>query len=122
MEYDKVDYQNPKYEAGYSEKQSALDTEIQAGGWRNLRKFSTYTAYSRQERIFLVYQAVSNSLQEVVSTYLISPTEEGEADGILTELKKLRMIQDILLNCLLWEPKGQLEKDMVPKEVWDLIK
>jgi len=32
------------------------------------------------------------------------------------------LMQEILLQCMVWEPKGQLDKDMVPKEVWDLIK
>ncbi len=41
---------------------------------------------------------------------------------MLDELRKLRLIQEILLNCLVWEPKGQLQKDMVPEEVWELIK
>lgn len=119
MEYDRVDYQTKEYDEGYSEKQSALDTEIQAGGWKNLKQFSTFTAYNRSQRIFLVYQALSNNLCTIIASVI---TPEQDQEGILTELKELRMTQDIVLNCLLWEQKGQLEKNMVPKEVWDLIK
>jgi hypothetical protein len=118
MEYGKSDSQ-AEYDQGYSEKQSALDTEIQAGGWRNLGSFTDFKAYSRQQKIFLVYQALSNNLCQMISSVFFSA--QNEEEGFLKELKTLRMIQDILLNCLLWEQKGQLEKDMIPKEVWDLI-
>ena len=42
-------------------------------------------------------------------------------EKMLAELRKLRLMQEILLNCLIWEPKGQLSKDMVSKDIWDLI-
>jgi len=116
MEYDKIDNQ-PEYDEGYSEKQSALDTEIQAGGWKNLKQHPVFQQYPRKHRIFLAYQALSNKLFSVIADHL-----QGEgSEKLLTELKKLRMIQDILLNCLLWEHAGQLEKDMVPEEVWKAI-
>lgn len=124
MEYGKSDYIVPneiEYDEGYSEKQAALDNEIQAGGWKNLGSFVAYKTSSRQKKIFLTYQAVSSNLYHVISLYLISVRDGAVPEDLLTELKKLRMIQDILLNCLLWEPEGELDKNMIPQEVWDLI-
>ncbi len=121
MEYDKVEYTDAEYDEGYSEKQSALDTEIQTGGWRNLKKFTVYQTYSRQQKIFVTYQALSNDLCHIISMYLLTTEDEYQKVELLTEFKKLRMIQDILLNCLLWEHSGNLEKDMIPLNVWELI-
>jgi len=125
MEYEKSEYQGvseEKYEGGYSEAQSALDKEIQAGGWKNLKKLAAYKSSSRRQKIVVVYQAVSNSLSNIAVQYAATAVKNPKkADTLLTELKKLRMIQDILLNCLIWEPRGQLERDMIPQDVWDLI-
>lgn len=108
---------------GYSEKELDLDIEIKAGEWQNLKKFKTYQKRSRQGKIIATYQAVSNRLNQLVALYykFVSGNPK-EAKKMLDELKKLRLIQEILLNCLVWDPKGQLKKDMVPQEVWDLIK
>lgn len=119
MEYDKIDYTDVTYESGYSEEQLALDTEIQSGGWRNLRKFRPYQDSSRQQKIFFIYQAVSSNLSQVIAMHITLEGDQREES--LTELKKLRMIQDILLNCLLWEQEGELERGMIPEEVWELI-
>jgi hypothetical protein len=121
---------NPEYEkdkskdeSGFSEKEEALDIEMRAGEWQNLKKFKTYQRRSRQGKIIATYQAVSNRLNQLVALYyqLVSKNPK-QGIKLLAELKKLRFIQDILLQCLVWEPKGELEKDMVPKEVWDMIK
>jgi hypothetical protein len=121
---------NPEYEkdkskdeSGFSEKEEALDIEMRAGEWQNLKKFKTYQRRSRQGKIIATYQAVSNRLNQLVGLYyqLVSKNPK-QGVKLLTELKKLRFIQDILLQCLVWEPKGELEKNMVPKEVWDMIK
>lgn len=119
MEFDKQDFQ-PERDAGYSEKQSALDKDIQDGAWKGLSNLAAYTAYSRKQRIFLAYQAVTNKLFRLISEHLL--VKEESADSLLAELKESRMVQDILLNCLIWDQKGQLEEYMVPKEVWNLIK
>lgn len=110
-------------ESGYSEKQSALDIEIRAGEWQNLHKFKTYQQRSRQGKIIAMYQAVSNRLNQLVALYYkFVSTNPKEATKLLEELKKLRLMQEVLLNCLVWEPKGELSKDVVPPEIWDLIK
>ena len=119
-EYEKAE---TKDESGFSEKEEALDIEMRAGEWQNLKKFKTYQKRSRQGKIIATYQAVSNRLNQLVALYykLVSNNPKQGAK-LLEELRKLRNIQDILLQCLVWEPKGQLEKDLVPKEVWEMIK
>lgn len=121
MEYDKNDFQ-PDTDAGYSEKQSALDKDIQDGSWKGLSKIPAFTAYTRRERIFLAYQAICNSMYRLISENLLVKSDKHTKRAFLEELKNARMIQDILLNCLLWDQKEQLEEYMVPKEVWNLVK
>ena len=121
---------NPEHEKasretddGYSEKQLDLNAEIAAGEWESLKNFKTYQKRSRQGKIIATYQAVSNRLNQLVGLYykFVSGNPK-EGAKLLVELRRLRLVQEILLNCLVWEPKGELEKHMVPKEVWDLIK
>ena len=110
-------------ENGYSEKQSDLDIEIRAGEWQNLRKFRTYRQRSRQGKIITTYQAVSNRLNQMVGMYYKVVRNNPKAgEKMLDELRRLRILQEILLNCMIWEPKGKLQKDMVPAELWDIIK
>ncbi len=111
-----------KGEGGFSEKELDLDIEIRAGEWQNLKKFKTYQKRSRQGKISATYQAVSNRLNQLVGMYYkFVGNNPREAKKMLSELRRLRLIQEILMNCLVWDPKGQLRKDMVPQEVWDLI-
>ncbi len=108
---------------GFSEKQMDLDVEIRAGEWQNLKKFKSYQNRSRQGKIIATYQAVSNRLNQMVALYYqMVRNEPKKAVKMLEELRRLRYMQEVLLNCLVWEPKGQLEKSMVPSDVWDLIK
>jgi hypothetical protein len=115
--------QKSKDETGFSEKELDLDIEIRAGEWQNLKKFHAFQQRSRQGKIIATYQAVSNRLNQLVGMYyrLVS-NNPAKGAKLLDELKRLRLIQEILLNCLTWEPQGKLEKSMVPEEVWDMIK
>ena len=108
--------------SGYSEVRGMLDAEIKAGEWQSLRRFTTYQQRSRQGKIIATYQAISNRLNQLVSLYYkFVAANPKEAAKMLKELRKLRLMQEILLNCLVWEPKGELQRDMVPQEIWDLI-
>ena len=109
-------------ESGHSEKQSDLDAEIQAGEWQQIRKFKVYQNRSRQGKIIAMHKAVSNRLNQLSKLYydLVSKDPNG-GEKLLSELRKLRIMQDVLLQCLVWEPKGELKKDMVPQEIWELI-
>lgn len=120
---------NPEYErpetrgdGGFSEKEDALDIEVRAGEWQNLKKFKAYQKRSRQGKIIATYQAVSNRLNQLVSLYYkfvaVNPAKGAK---LLEELRRLRFLQEILLNCLVWEPRGQLGKNKVPQDVWELI-
>lgn len=113
---------NENDEVGYSEKQLDVDAEIQAGEWQSLRKFRTYQQRSRQWKIIATYKAISNRLNQLVSIYYkLVGSNPAQGAKMLKDLRQLRQMQEILLQCMVWEPKGQLEKDMVPEEVWDLI-
>lgn len=115
------EYEN-KGDGGFSEKEMDLDIEVRAGEWQNLKKFKTYQRRSRQGKIIATYQAVSNRLNQLVALYYkFVSIDPQKGEKLLKELKKLRLIQEILLNCLTWESKGGIEKNMVPKEVWELI-
>lgn len=110
-------------DSGFSEKEDALDIEIRAGEWQNLKKFKTYQKRSRQGKIIATYQAVSNRLNQLVGLYYrFVSNNPKEAAKMLEELRRLRLMQEILMNCLVWEPQGKLEKDMVPADLWELIK
>jgi len=119
-------FNQEKGDGGFSEKEMDLDIEVRAGEWQNLKKFKTYQKRSRQGKIIATYQAVSNRLNQLVALYYkFVGNNPKQAQKMLTELKKLRLIQEILLNCLVWtregEPSGKEIKGKVPQEVWDLI-
>lgn len=122
MEYKKEESKD-RDESGYSEKASDLGAEIKAGEWQGLGRFKSYQRRSRQGKIIATYQAVSNRLNQLVAMYYkFVSNNPRQGAKMLSELRRLRLIQEILLNCLIWEPKGQLEKNMVPRDVWELIK
>lgn len=109
-------------ESGYSEKQTDLDTEIRAGEWQSLRRFRTYRARSRQGKIIATHQAVANRVKQLEKLfYSLCRDNPAKARKLLLEIKELRLIQEALLQCLVWEP-GQIEQDMLPADLWELIK
>jgi len=111
-----------EHDSGYSEKQADLDAEIDAGEYETLKNFKTYKRRSRQWKIIATYQAVNNRLNQMVKLYYeLLRDKPKDAEKMLKELRKLRLMQDFLLQCMVWEPKGELKKDMVPKDIWDLI-
>ena len=123
MEYEKGERHYKETDTGFSEKEMDLDIEVRAGEWQNLKRFKTYQRRSRQGKIIATYQAVSNRLNQLVGMYYkFVGVNPREGEKMLKELRKLRLIQEILLNCLVWEPKGKLKKEMVPQEIWDIIR
>lgn len=104
------------------DEQTDLDAEIRAGEWQNLRRFKVYKQRSRQGKILATYQAVSNRLRQLEQMYYkLVRDHPKKGERLLWEIKQLRLVQDILLQCLVWEPAGQLEEDMIPAELWSLI-
>ncbi|MBI4079277.1 MAG: hypothetical protein HY429_03210 [Candidatus Levybacteria bacterium] len=121
------EWEDERDESGFSEKEMDLDVEIRAGEWQNLRRFRSYQRRSRQWKIIATYQAISNRLRQLEQLfYELVRNHPTKSEKLLWEIKKLRLIQEILLQCLVWyqskRDQQQLEKDMVPQEVWDLIK
>lgn len=122
MDKEKDKFEETK-DQGFSEKELDLDIEIRAGEWQNLRKFNTYQKRSRQGKIIATHKAVSNRLRQLENLfYELARNNPKKSQKMLVELKKLRLIQEILLQCLVWTREDSLEKGMVPQEVWDLIK
>ncbi len=120
-EYNKTESQSENY-TGFSEKDLDIDAEIKAGEWQNLRRFRTYRQRSRQWKIIATYKAISERLNQLVSFYYKLVGENpGLGEKMLKELRHLRFLQEILLQCMVCEPKGELEENMVPKEIWNLI-
>jgi hypothetical protein len=118
--FDQEDSENDY--TGYSEKQTDLDIEMKAGEWQSLSRFKTYRQRSRQGKIIATHQAVSNRLSQLEKLYYkLVRDNPMKGEKLLAEIKKLRLTQDILLQCIAWEPKGELTKDKVPQDVWNLI-
>lgn len=140
-EYDRMGHMgNPEFEytekvsedeTGHSEKELDLDIEIRAGEWQNLRRFHAFQKRSRQGKIIATYQAVSNRLNQLVPLYYKLVNQDArQSVKLLDEIKHLRIVQEILLNCLIWSREArsgsareQDEKirNVVPPDVWDLI-
>lgn len=124
MEYDKEkDADEQRDESGYNEKQTDLDTEIRAGEWQNLRRFKLFQQRSRQGKIIAMHQAVTNRLNQLSKLfYPLVGKHPKQGEKLLNELRKLRLMQDFLLNCLVWEERGELEEGLVPDDIWKLIR
>ncbi len=112
-----------KQESSFSEAELDLQMEMQAGEWEKLKGNKRFQLRSRQGKIIAMYQTVSNRLNQLVGLYykLVNADPHG-AVTMLEELRKLRSMQEYLLQCLIWEPEGNLTKDMVPSDIWDMIK
>lgn len=107
-------------ETGFSEEQLSLDVEVGAGEWQNLRTLHAFKQKSRLARIALLYQAFSHKLNTLVSKYETTVDEKRRSE-LEKEIHVLQVKQDITLNCLFWEQNNELEKDMIPQEIWEMI-
>jgi len=105
-----------------SNSESNLQEEIQAGEWQRLNEFSSYNRRSRQGKIIATYQAVSNRLNQIVALYYeIVRNYPDKATRMLAEIKKLRSLQEFLLNCLIWEKQGTFDEQAIPDELEGLL-
>ena len=69
-----------------------------------------------------MYQAVSNRLTQLVSLYYqYVRNNPREATKMLAELKKLRKLQEFLLNSLTWEQKGEMGQHELPDELKNIL-
>ncbi len=126
-------YKEETDDTGYSEKQSDLDVEMKAGEWQSLSRFKTYQQRSRQGKIIATHQAVSNRLNQLEQLfYKLARSNPQKSADMLAEIKRLRLIQDILLQCIAWTGNDRTDEDadqtlvahrnQIPRDVWELIK
>lgn len=109
-------------ESGYSENTSAMQLEIDAGEWTRLPEFLSYRRRSRQGKIIATYQAISNRLNQLVALYYELVKENPQRSlKLLKEIKRLRFLQKFLLDCLVWEQKGELEEHDIPEELREVF-
>lgn len=104
-------------EQGYSEVQLDISLNIASGDWERLPKLKSYQKQSRIKKISSLFQAVSNRLNREVIAFSQNQSEERAL-----VLQKLRYLHEMLLQCLVLEGKGELQKNMVEPEIWELIK
>ncbi len=104
------------------ELDSDLEREIKAGEWKRLREFATYRKRSRQGKIIATHKALSNRLKELETLfYQLVRDHPEKTTKLLTEIKRLKFLQEYLLQALIWEEQGQLEDHDTPGELEDLF-
>ena len=97
---------------------SRLDEEIKAGEWKNLKKFEIYRQRSRQGKIIATHQALSNRIKQLENLfYQLVRENPKKAEKLLLEIKRLRFLQEFLLNALVWEERGEIEDHDFPAEL-----
>lgn len=120
-----------KKESSYSETEqaqvvegSAMDVKqvpsVSSGQAGNKRK--PIASLSQQDKIIAVYRKNSGKiLSYVQSIYDLNGANPRQEEQIVEEIKRLRKIQEELLNALLLEQKGSLSQESISKEAWNLI-
>jgi hypothetical protein len=97
---------------------SSLEEEIKAGEWKNLKNFETYRQRSRQGKIIATHKALSNRIKQLeMLFYQLVKDNPKKATKLLLEIKRLRFLQEFLLNALVWEEQGELENHDFPGEL-----
>lgn len=113
-----------EFEEEYKEKnpRSALEDAILAGEWEMLTKNETYKRRTRAGKIIAMHQAISNRIKQLEKLFYPLVRDHPEkAEKLLAEIKKLRMLQQFLLQAYVWEEKGTLTDDDIPEELENLI-
>lgn len=111
------------HESGYSEEEQAQDIEAKAFDIKNMKKRKPMpTAVSRKDAIIAEYRKNTEAiLQLVQSVYELNGANIRQEEQIVMEIKKLRELQEELLNALILEQKGMLTPESISKMAWDLI-
>jgi len=111
-------------DAGYSEKDAAkvvegslLDTK-QIG---NKRKRLLHDS-SRKNKIIASYKAnLEKIFQLVEAIAALEGKNYRQEEQLLEEIKRLRHLQEELLNALILDQKGSLSQENFSKEAWSMI-
>ncbi|MGH7245405.1 MAG: hypothetical protein ACREGI_00545 [Candidatus Levyibacteriota bacterium] len=125
MEYERIEpVEKTKTESGYSEKEQAKIVEGKTKDISVIRKRQAdgQQTDSQKEKILKGYHELSGRVNALVEEYYNLETQNHrQAENLLEEIKTLREIQEELLHCMVLASKGQLNKESVSQEVWDLI-
>lgn len=99
----------------------SLDEEILAGEWEKLTQNEIYNKRSRAGRIIAMHQAVANRIKQMEKLfYQLVRNHPEKATKLLAEIKRLRYLQEYLLQAYIWEQNG-VEIHDIPQELEDLI-
>jgi hypothetical protein len=103
-------------------QESRLQEEIFAGEWQRLNQFDVYRNRSRQGKILATLQAISQRIAQLEKVfYQLVRDHPQKAAKLLTEIKKLRFLKEYLLQCMIWEERGELEDHDLPIELEETI-
>lgn len=101
---------------------SDLDREILAGEWENLTKNELYHKRTRAGKIIAMHQAISNRIKQLEKLFYPLVRDHPEkAEKLLADIKKLRYLQQYLLQAYAWEEQGELDEHEIPKELEELL-
>lgn len=101
---------------------SQLDQLILAGEWEMLTKNETYKARSRSGKIIAMHQAITNRIKELEKLfYPMVRDYPQKAEKLLEQIKKLRQLQQFLLQAYVWEKQGVLTEEDIPDELEELL-
>lgn len=101
---------------------SELDAEILAGEWEMLTKNETYQRRTRAGKIIAMHQAISNRIKQLEKLfYPLVRDHPQKAEKLLTEIKRLRLLQQYLLQAYVWEEQGVLDEHDIPEELGELL-
>ena len=103
-------------------QESRLTEEITAGEWTKLNQFDIFRNRSRQGRIIVTIQALENRIKQLEKVfYGLVVNHPQKATKMLAEIKKLRYLKEYLLQCMIWEERGELEDHDMPQELGEAI-
>lgn len=101
---------------------SKLEEEILAGEWEMLTKNETYKRRTRAGKIIAMHQAISNRIKQLEKLFYPLVREHPQkAEKLLEEIKRLRLLQQFLLQAYVWEEQGTLTEDDIPEELEELL-
>jgi len=101
---------------------SALDREILAGEWEKLTQNEVYRNRSRSGKIIAMHQAITNRIKELEKLfYPMVRDYPQKAEKLLEQIKKLRALQQFLLQAYAWEKQGVLTDEDIPEELEEFL-
>lgn len=102
--------------------ESRLQEEIAAGEWQRLSGFDTYRKRTRQGKIIVMIDAITNRIIQLERMfYPLVRNHPQKAVKLLSEIKRLRFLKEYLLQCLIWDAHGEFEDHTVPFELEDFL-